>query len=298
MRVCFGRAALAGVPLCVVLVGCSAGGGAGESPNAADSVDSAVRATPDAKREQLPVAPRTPEEFLERARKAMDAEGGWTFAVRGNERLVLQGRTSAASYTSTVRRTQDPEALHSTGTIVSKGAGKPEEVYVVRGVGHVKEGGAGAVWKKGPVSDPDIANKVEDPVDALEAFERYAKAGEGAVEVVRTGGDVRLQVHVAARRLDEVEGRPVVEKAVRELEPTLAQLRKSGVTADESQILLDRVDEVLVLDARTFRITSHRFECGFLIPYQGRTITYSQDVREENRGVFDGDIRLPEGMTP
>jgi hypothetical protein len=96
--------------------------------------------------------------------------------------------------------------------------------------------------------------------------------------------------------LADVKDRPVVEKAVRELEPTLAQLRKSGVTAGESQILLDHVDEVLVLDAKTFRITSHRFECGFLIPYQGRTITYSQDVREENRGLFDGDIRLPAGV--
>jgi hypothetical protein len=66
----------------------------------------------------------------------------------------------------------------------------------------------------------------------------------------------------------------------------------------EDQILLDRVDEVLVLDSKTFRITSHRFECSFLIPYQGRTIAYSQDVREENRGVFDGHIRLPEGVTP
>lgn len=288
MRACFGRAALAGVPLCVVLVGCSAGGGAGESAKGADSVDSAVRATPDAKRERLPAAPRTPGEFLERARKAMDAEGGWTFAVKGNEGLVLQGQTSAASYTSTVRRTQDPEALHSTGTIVSKGAGKPEEVFVVGGVGYVKEGGAGAGWKKGPVSDPDIANKVEDPVDALEAFESYAKAGEGAVEVVKADGNVRLQVQVGSRRLAEVKNRPAVEKAARELEPTLAQLRKAGVTAGEEQILLNRLDEVLVLDAKTFRITSHRFECSFLIPYQGRTIAYSQNVREENRGCSTG----------
>jgi len=297
MRACFGRAALAGVPLCVVLVGCSAGGGAGESAKGADSVDSAVRATPDAKRERLPAAARTPGEFLERAGKAMDAESGWTFAVKGNEGLVLQGQTSAASYTSTVRRTRDPEALHSTGTIVSKGAGKPEEVFVVGGVGYVKEGGAGAGWKKGPVSDPDIANKVEDPVDALEAFESYAKAGEGAVEVVKADGNVRLQVQVRSRRLAEVKNRPGVEKAARELEPTLAQLRKAGVTAGEEQILLNRIDEVLVLDAKTFRITSHRFECSFLIPYQGRTIAYSQNVREENRGVFDGGIRLPAGVS-
>ncbi|MFC7262630.1 hypothetical protein [Streptomyces lutosisoli] len=297
MRACLGRAALAGVPLCVVLVGCSAGGGAGESAKGADSVDSAVRATPDAKRERLPAAPRTPGEFLERAGKAMDAESGWTFAVKGNEGLVLQGQTSAASYTSTVRRTQDPEALHSTGTIVSKGAGKPEEVFVVGGVGYVKEGGTGAVWKKGPVSDPDIANKMEDPVDALEAFESYAKAGEGAVEVVKADGDVRLEVNVASRRLAEVKNRPAVEKAARELEPTLAQLRKAGVTAGEEQILLNRLDEVLVLDAKTFRITSHRFECSFLILYQGRTIAYSQNVREENRGVFDGGIRLPAGVS-
>jgi hypothetical protein len=255
-------------------------------------------ATPDAKKEQQPVAPRTPEEFLARAREAMAAESGWTFAVKGKEGLVLQGQQSAASYTSTVRRTQDPEALHSTGTIVSKGASKPEEVFVVGGVGYVREGAAGAAWKKGAVSDPGVANKVEDPVDALDAFESYAKVDEKGVEVVEADGMVRLQVRVASRRVADVKGRPAVEKAVRELEPTLAQLRKSGVTVGEDQILLDRVDEVLVLDSKTFRITSHRFECSFLIPYQGRTIAYSQDVREENRGVFDGHIRLPEGVTP
>jgi hypothetical protein len=296
MRACFGRVAWVGVPLCVALVGCSSGTGTGGSAKASsDSGDSAVMATPYVKKEPRPAAPNTPEEFLARAREAMDAGGGWTFAVKGKEGLVLQGQASAASYTSTVRRTQDPEALHSTGTIVSKGAGKPEEVFVVRGVGYVKEGGTGAVWKKGPVSDPGIANKVEDPVDALEAFGGYAK-GAGGVQLVKADGEVRLQAHVAARPLADVKDRPVVEKAVRELEPTLAQLRKSGVTAGESQILLDHVDEVLVLDAKTFQITSHRFECGFLIPYQGRTITYSQDVREENRGLFDGDIRLPAGV--
>ncbi|MHA5052642.1 hypothetical protein [Streptomyces sp. SD15] len=294
MRARFGCAALVGVPLSWLLVGCSAGGGAGESPNV---VDSAVKATPDAKKERQFAAPKTPEEFLDRAREAMAAEGGWAFEVKGEEGLVLQGQESAASYTSTVRRTEDPEALHSTGTVVSKGVGKPEEVFVVGGVGYVKEGGAGAVWKKGPLSDPDIANKVEDPVDALEAFESYAEASEGAVAVVEAGGEVRLQVGVDSQPLAEVEDRPAVEKAVRELEPTLTQLRKSGVTAGKDQILLNRLDEVLVLDAKTFRIISHRFECSFLIPYQGQSITYSQNVREENRGVFDGDIRLPAGVS-
>ncbi|MEU9290834.1 hypothetical protein AB0D57_40940 [Streptomyces sp. NPDC048275] len=249
------------------------------------------------KKERQFAAPKTPEEFLDRAREAMAAEGGWAFEVKGEEGLVLQGQESAASYTSTVRRTEHPEALHSTGTIASKGASEAEEVFVLGGVGYVKEGGADSVWKKGPVSDPDIANKVEDPVDALEAFESYAEAGEGAVAVVEADGEVQLQVDVEARPLAEVEDRPAVEKAVRELEPTLTQLRKSGVTAGKDQILLNRLDEVLVLDAKTFHIISHRFECSFLIPYQGQSIGYSQNVREENRGVFDGDIRLPAGVS-
>jgi hypothetical protein len=293
MRAHFGRVAMVGVPLCIALVGCSEGSGVGETAN---SQDPAVNATPDVKKEkkeQQPAAPRTPEEFLARAREAMAAEDGWTFAVKGKEGVVLQGQGSAASYTSTVRRTQDPEALHSTGTIVSKGAGKPEEVFVVGGVGYVKEGGAGAVWKKGPVSDSDIANKVEDPVDALDAFAGYGKG----VEVLKADGAVRLQVRVGSGLLGDLKGRPAVKKAVRELEPTLAQLRKSGVTAGGSQITLNRLDEVLVLDAKTFRVTSHRFECSFLIPYQGQSITYSQDVKEANRGVFDGDIRLPAGVS-
>jgi hypothetical protein len=134
-------------------------------------------------------------------------------------------------------------------------------------------------------------------VDALEAFESYAKRGEGAVEVVKTNDGVRLQLHAPPRRLVEVRDHPGLDKAVRELEPTLAQLRKSGATAGDSQITLNRLDEVLVLDAKTFRVTSHRFECSFLIPYQGQSITYSQDVKEENRGVFDGDIRLPAGVS-
>ncbi|AVH56900.1 MULTISPECIES: hypothetical protein [Streptomyces] len=294
MRAHFGRVVLAGAPLCIALAGCSEGSGTGEP---ADTGRPAVGAAPEVKRERPPAEPRTPEEFLERARRAMASEGGWTFAAKGKEELVLQGRTSAAFYTSTVRRTGDPEALHSTGAIVSKGVGRSEEVFVVREVGYVKEGGAGKVWKKGPVSDPDIADKVEDPVDALEAFTHYAKAGEGAVEVVEADGHVRLQVHTASRRLAEVRDRPAVEKAVRELEPALAQLRKAGIRAGEDQLLLDRVDETLVLDTKTFRITSHRFACSFLIPYQGRTIAYSQDVREETRGVFAGEIRLPAGVS-
>jgi allophanate hydrolase subunit 2 len=83
---------------------------------------------------------------------------------------------------------------------------------------------------------------------------------------------------------------------VRELEPTLKQLRTAGVTAAERDITAERVEETVVLDATTYRITSHAFRCVFRIPYGGQTIRYSQNVTERTEGVFPGAIALPPGV--
>ncbi|MGW0827235.1 hypothetical protein [Streptomyces sp. NPDC002845] len=245
---------------------------------------------------QTPTEPQTPEEFLARAREAMSGQKGWTFAVKGSEGLTSQGSRSTATYTATVRRTQEPMALHSTGTINAKGVATPEEVYVVDGTGHVRKGGAGARWESGPVSDPEIANVLEDPVAALAAFEGYAREEPGdGVSVVKSAGQVELRVTTASAALPAVQDRGVVEKAVDELTPTLEQLRAAGVTAPESEITVERVEEVLTLDSTTYRIKSHRFRCTFLIPYGGQSMRYSQDVTERTQGVFTGTIALPSG---
>jgi hypothetical protein len=220
----------------------------------------------------------------------MAAESGWTFAVSGEESLTFGDGTSGASCTSTVRLTGEPEAFHSTGTVVSKGTSRAEEVFVVDGVGHVREGGAGARWTSGPVSEPGIANKVEDPLAALDAFAAYTTGGEN-VEVTRAGGEITLSLELPHGRLSG-DG-PALAKAAREVRPTVDQLREGGVTATDDEIVLRRLDDVLVLDATTFRIRSHRFSFGFLIPHQGRRISYAQEVTEHNRGVYAGSIELP-----
>ncbi|MBC2902481.1 hypothetical protein [Streptomyces cupreus] len=221
----------------------------------------------------------------------MRGEPGWTFDVEGQEALDLAGGGSEASYRATVRRTGESEALHSSGTVVSKGSSTPEEVFVVDGVGYVREG-EGA-WESGDVSDPEIANKVEDPVAALDVFRAYSKGGE-RISVAHEGGGITLRVEVPSGKLSD--DRPALAKAVREVRPTIEQLREGGVTATDSEIVLTRLADVLVLDQDTYRIKSHRFSFGFTIPYQGQQITYRQEVGEENRGVFTGDITLPDGV--
>ncbi|MGW5663447.1 hypothetical protein ACWEWG_25595 [Streptomyces sp. NPDC003758] len=276
--------------LSLSLAGCAESGGTGAP---AESPAANVGARPKA----APAAPRTPEEFLARAREAMSGQKGWTFAVKGNEGLASQGQQSTATYTATLRRTQSPVALHSTGTTYAKGVAKPEEVYVVDGTGYVRKGAAGAPWKSGPLSDPKIANVVEDPVAALTAFGSYAREESGGgVSVVKSGGAVELRAEVSSVKLPAVRDRGVVKQAVRELTPTLEQVRAAGVSAPESQILVERVEEVLSLDSATYRIRSHRFRCTFLIPYGGRTMRYSQDVTERTEGAFTGTITLPTGL--
>jgi hypothetical protein len=238
--------------------------------------------------------PRTPEEFLTRAREAMSGQKGWTFTVKGTEGLTSQGRQSAATYSATVHRTQQPMALHSTGTTYSKGVAKPEEVYVVDGKGYVRRGGSGAQWKSGPLSDPEIAATVEDPIAALDEFRNYAEEEPTDGISIRKATDrVQLRATTNSSALPAVRDRAVVKKAVRELTPTLDQLRKAGVTASDDQITVERVEEVLTLAPTTYRITSHRFRCTFLIPYGGQSMRYSQDVTEHTQGVFTGTITLP-----
>ncbi|MGW1028840.1 hypothetical protein ACWD4J_35050 [Streptomyces sp. NPDC002577] len=279
-----------------VLAATSACGGGGDGEGSGSDPVASAKATAGAagvKKQPSPKPPETPQEFLDRAEEAMAAGKGWTFAVRGKESLVLQGQQSGASYESTVRRTLVPDdAFHSTGTTTtSKGARKPEEIFVLDGTGYVKEGTAG--WKKQPASDPEMENKVEDPLAAIGEFRSYLKESGGDVTLTRNGGEVTLQVSMSSRKLPQVQDRAYVKAAVRELNPTLKQLRSAGVSATDDQLTLSSLKQTLVLDAATYRITSHRFQFGFLIPYGGQNITYAQDVREENKGVFDGSIKPP-----
>lgn len=288
----------------LLVTGCSQGGS--DDPGASDST---AAAKPAGSAEASP-SPRTPEDYLARAREAMGAQKGWTFSVTGSEGLTSGGQGSTATYKATVDRTGGSStslsrALHSTGSTTSKGAVKPEEIYVTDGTVHIKKG-VGGSWKSGPLSDPEMADAVEDPVAALDEFAGYVN-GEGVdggstVTIVKSGGtSVELKASApkgsgGPRELSAVRDQGVVKRALRELQPTLDQLRAVGVTVSESAITVERAEEVITLDSTTYRITSHRFRCAFLIPYGGQNMRYSQDVNERTQGEFTGSIVLPAGV--
>ncbi|MER5212218.1 hypothetical protein ABT063_16955 [Streptomyces sp. NPDC002838] len=279
------RLAAAAAFLSVALTGCSADDP--PPPVEPSGRAAAAKAQPPSEPE-----PETPAEFLALAEKAMAGEKGWTFAVKGSEELVLRGQKSGATYTATVRRTTgETWALHSTGTSRSKGVATPEEIYVLDGTGYVREGGA--TWTHGPLSDPEIADKVEDPVAALESFRDY---GDAVTLAERADGQVELRVRTAPAALTAVRDQRVVRKALRELTPTLEQLRAAGVTASESGITVERADESVVLDSSTYQVVSHAFRCVFRIPYEGQSMRYRQDVTERTSGTYDGAITLPAGV--
>lgn len=250
-----------------------------------------VTAPPSASR-----APAGATELLARAEAAMGAEAGWTFTVTGKESLTQsgapEGQGSRASYSARVDRTAGPEALHQTGTVTGKNGSKAEEVVSAGGTGYVREGAPGAPWTKGPLTDPEIAAKVEDPLDALASFADYAERGE-RIEVVRSGGEIRLRLRVPSAALAEREERPAVARAAREFLPTLRKLRKAGVTAGEKKIVLTGLEESLVLDAKTHRMRSYRSSFGFAVPHEGRQLRYAQELGADTRGVFTGRIEAP-----
>jgi hypothetical protein len=282
------------LPLALSLVAC--GAAEEDGPNGEAAGSRSPEAKPSA---EAPGAPESPEDYLDLAEKAMAEESVWTFSVTGEEGLTFQGEKNAAAYKATVRRGMEPEALHSQGVSTSsKGTKKDEEIYVVDGTVYLKEGSA--PWKDAPASDPEMQNKVEDPVAVIEEFRAYAQAADGDVTVTVTvteaDGTVELRVASDKQKLTAVQD-PWAKKAQREFNPTAAQLRKAGVPVNDAQLTLSGLEEVLVLDAKTYRIKSHRFEFGLLIPYGGgQDITFEQDVREENQGTYDGRIELPAGV--
>lgn len=283
-------AATTAILVSAVLVGCSAADVPPSEPSHQDAAPTGVEPAP-TRAEPAPT-PETVAEFLTRAKEAMAAEEGWRFTVRGSEELVLQGQKSGAAYSADVYRTTgDPWALHSTGSSrSSKGVTTSEEIYVVDGVGYVKE--SDAAWRHGPLSDPEIADKVEDPVAALDAFEDYGDA----VSLTASDRRIELRVRTASGALTAVRDQGVVRKALRELAPTLEQLRAAGVTAPESGITVERAEESLVLDSSTYQVTSHTFRCVLRIPYEGRTIRYGQDVTERTSGPYEEAVVLPDGV--
>lgn len=289
------RASVVLVVAALALSGCSAQHGkrkANARHDSARSAPSSRTSSSGAKARPAP-QPKTAAQFLARARQAMRDETGWTFALSGSESVAMRGQApNSATYAATVHRTTVPVALEQKGTITtSKGERKPELVYVVGGTGYVKEGAE--AWKKGPLTDTGIADDVEDPVAELDDFAAYA----GSAKVSRTGGGhVRLQVTASGWQLSAARTRPALKRAVREVAPTLAQLRKSGVTATDGQITLRSFTETWDLDAaHGHRVVAHRYAFTFLVPFQGGDITMSQEVRADNRGVFGGSVELPDG---
>jgi hypothetical protein len=88
--------------------------------------------------------------------------------------------------------------------------------------------------------------------------------------VSRTTAGVRLRVTASGRQSSAARNRPALKRAVREVEPTLAQLRKAGVTATDGQITLKSCTETWDLDAvHEYRAGSHRYAFTFLVPCQG-----------------------------
>ncbi|MFE7550320.1 hypothetical protein [Streptomyces gardneri] len=294
-------AGLAGI---AVVSGCGAPQAPGPTAGAT-SAPSSVTAPPSASRPPAgTTAGSTDEgdtkagaaELLARAAAAMDAEAGWTFTVTGKESLTQsgapEGQASRASYSARVDRTARPEALHQTGTVTGKNGSKAEEVFAAGDTGYVREGAPGTPWTKGPLTDPVIAAKVEDPLDVLASFADHAERGE-RIEVVRSGGEIRLRLRVPSASLAEREERPAVARAAREFLPTLEKLRKAGVTAGEKKIVLTGFEESVVLDARTHRMTSYRSSFGFAVPHEGRQLRYAQELGADTRGVFTGRIEAP-----
>lgn len=275
--------------LSLPLAACGTGGGPAAGAAGAKSPGMEQSPTPAAA-----PAPESAEDFLALAEKAMAGEAAWTFAVKGREGLTLQGQKSDATYRATVHRGMAPEALHSQGVSTSsKGVRTSEEIYVVDGTAYLKKGDA--PWKDAPASDPGMRNKVEDPVAAIEEFLAYAQTATGQDDVTLTEADgtVELRVGSDKQKLGAVRDQAWVKKAVREFDPTADQLRAAGVPVNNDQLTLSGLTEVLVLDATTYHVKSHRFEFGFLVPHGGQNIAFEQDVRQENRGTYDGQIELP-----
>jgi hypothetical protein len=238
--------------------------------------------------------PKTPADVLDSAEKAMAGQNGWTFAVTGKEGLVTQGQANSASYKATVQRTQKPDALHSMGVTTSKGDDRSEEIFVIGGTAYLKEASQG--WKHGPVTDPDMQSKVEDPLGALEAFRTYLRNPADGVTLTTRPGQVQLQVRASSKRFPEMQGRDFMQKVRLELDPTLKQLEKAGVSVNEKQLTLSHLEETLILDPATHQIVSHRLQFSVVIPYGKDGITYTQDVQEHSHGVFGGEIQLPAGV--
>ncbi|MFC9242930.1 hypothetical protein ACFT7S_02445 [Streptomyces sp. NPDC057136] len=281
------RTAALVLPLALSLTACGA-----DSEGPAESAGPPT--SPEVTQPSEPPAPEpeSPADFLDLAEKAMAAESAWTFSVKGQEGLTLQGQKSAATYRATVRRGMAPQALQSRGVSTSsKGTTKNEQVYVVDGTAHVKEGGAN--WRTAPATDPEMQNKIEDPVSVIEEFRAYAQAAGDDVKLAEANGTVELRVGSDKQQLTAVRDRAWVQKAQREFDPTADQLRGAGIPVNDAQLTLSGLEEVLVLDAKTYRVRSHRFAFGFLVPYGGQDITYEQDVRQDNRGTFDGKVELP-----
>lgn len=288
MRTRPGRTAALALPVALTLAACGAAAeeqaGAG-SPGV--TVPSSTEAEPSA-------PPETAEDFLDLAEKAMAEESAWSFSVTGEEGLTLQGQKSAATYEGSLRRASGRVALHSQGVSTSsKGTKKNEELYVVDDAGYLKEGAAG--WKAVSPADPETRNKVEDPIAVVEEFRMYAQAAGGDVQVTETDGDGTVELRVVSdeQKLSAVQDRAWAKKAKREFDPTAEQLRAAGVPVEDGQLTLSGLEEVLVLDATTHRITSHRLDFGFLIPYNGQDITFEQQVTEANQGPYQGKIELP-----
>ncbi|WP_372345847.1 hypothetical protein [Streptomyces sp. KL116D] len=277
--------------------GCSGQGTSGKKHRSTSSRETERERTGDARtpaagRPEAAPRPRTAAQFVERARRAMRAEHGWTFALRGTQSLVMAGGApDSATFAATAHRTTGPDAFRSTGTVTGKSGPRSERVFLVDGTVHEKT--EGKSWKQGPLSDPEMADQVEDPVAELDVLARYAKSAKVTGAGTRTG-EVRLRVRASGWRLAAAKKRPALTSPVRELQPLLDQLRKVGVTATDSQVTLKDFEETWVLDAgHGYRLASHQYAFTFVIPYRGKDITLTQELRQENRGVFEGRVTLP-----
>ncbi|MBO1334827.1 hypothetical protein [Streptomyces sp. VRA16 Mangrove soil] len=277
----------------LAVTGCSGHGKTtGKRHKSAARQGSSAAPTQREQQQRRQALPKTAAQFVARARRTMGDAHGWTFALHGTQALVMDGAApNRATYDATAYRTMSPVAYRSEGGVLRKGARANERVYAVGGTGYGKQDGK--AWKKGPLGDPDIADMIEDPVAELDTLAQYAKSAKVTGAGTRTGR-VTLRVTASGWTFADARERPAFTTPVRETQAALRQLRANGVTATDRQVTVRSFEETWVLDAaHGYRLVSHQYAFTVAVPYQGRTITHTQEMRQETRGTYGGRVTLP-----
>lgn len=247
-----------------------------------------------------PLKKLTTREVIAKTQKVTNEAKGLTFKTEGNQKIQLEvaGQTQGIDQkiNMDVKMTNNPAAMHFSGTVEGGGQSGKLEAYQVGDEIYQQLDGT---WVKGKGADLSQASggQAEDPSKALEMLMEILSKFKGDKDTPFQMEETEDEYIITLKVTDEQK--EIKELMMKQLSGALVPaMKQAGVTINETDIKLNSLEQVYHIDKKTFDQKKVDQSMELELPIQeggiSGLIKVEQSTATTMTGKFEGTIEVPQ----